>query len=478
MNNFYGTTNNTTVTIPVWMDGTASNGKVYFVPYVSSEEKENMKERTFVMLKPDAFERGLVGEIIDLVSQRGLKMVAFKTVQLTPEDCEKHYSHHVNKDFYPRLVEFMTSGPSLAIVFEGEEAATVCRQLIGNSKHPSQVQAGSIRGRYALDFPRNLIHGSDSYEDARREYRIYLNDEQDIYDDERIARLKRIAEERRAELARQKQERIDKGIKLGEEAFCPEVLKEGDWIVSAKGMSLITKVVPLHSDYDDGDYIEVHHEDYFNGWWKQTDVTTYAANTAERSNDYSWAHSPLILVGRGGQYLSNFRSDPIKNANGQRYIFKEGRWLPLFKKKSQMLFTHGLGDVPFVQVHTDPHGILSDIFDPKNQQVMRIYSKDTDTKWRLMQGGTGVDVTIPGMQQLSETQAIMRLRKVAKTTPGKLTVLLRFGRPYAGAYGQNMQWYSLTGNGYTGPYPKPGAKAHLVKKFPPEGNVYPKKKKA
>ena len=438
-----------------------------------------MKERTFVMIKPDAFERGLVGEILDLVSQRGVRIVAFKTVQLTPADCEKHYAHHVGKDFYPKLVEFMTSGPSLAIVFEGDEAASVCRQLIGNSKHPSQVPPGSIRGRYALDFPRNLIHGSDSHEDARRELRIYLN-EDDIYDEPRIKALRSVYEEKKAAAQREYERKITEGIKLGEEAFAPEVLQEGDWLVSRKGMSLIRKVEFVDTGFLDDDskpYMAIIHEDYFNGWWGRKDTTTTSAGTSKSSMEFTWATSPLFLVGRDGQFLSNFVSPQIQKEDGKRYVFKEGRWLPIFAKKSKPPKLNYIDDIPFANILEDHSGILSDVFDPKNQQVMRIFSKDIDTKWRIMLGGTGADMTPPGAQGLSETQAIMRLRKQAQVAPGKLSVLLRYGRPYAASYGEGMKWFNLaTGEEYPKPPKKKGYPVHpYKKKYPP--SYYAKKKK-
>src|SRR6476469_9361533 len=136
-------TTGTSFTIP-WDQIVSTNAKISWepvsnVPVEYSHEKEKpLKERTFVMIKPDAFQRGLVGEVLDLVSQRGLKLIACKTVHMSKVDCDHHYAHHVGKDFYPNLVEFMTSGPSLAMLFEGENACSLVRQLIGDSKHPSQ----------------------------------------------------------------------------------------------------------------------------------------------------------------------------------------------------------------------------------------------------------------------------------------------------------------------------------------------------
>lgn len=123
------------------------------------------KELCFVMYKPDAFERALVGELMSIVDSKGLKMIGAKTFVMTQQQVEQHYSHHIGKDFWKDMIDFYTGGTTLAVVYKGHNANNAIRQLIGN-KHPSESPPGSIRGKYATSFPRNLIHGSDSEADA------------------------------------------------------------------------------------------------------------------------------------------------------------------------------------------------------------------------------------------------------------------------------------------------------------------------
>jgi nucleoside-diphosphate kinase len=134
-------------------------------------------EFSFVMYKPDAFERGLVGELMRLVDDKGLQLVQAKTMVVTADQLAKHYNHHVGKSFWPEMVDFYTSGTTLACVYNGVRANDCIRQLIG-SKHPSDSPPGSIRGKYATSFPRNLIHGSDSTGDAQREMAIFFTKEE------------------------------------------------------------------------------------------------------------------------------------------------------------------------------------------------------------------------------------------------------------------------------------------------------------
>ena len=141
------------------------------------KSKKGQIESTFVMLKPDAFDRGLVGEIMSLIDRRDLKLVLAKTLVCTEKQVTQNYQHHVGKDFWPELVDFMTSGLSLALVYKGKRACDAVRQLIG-SKHPSESPPGSIRGKYASAFPQNLIHGSDTYLDADREMRIFFTEDE------------------------------------------------------------------------------------------------------------------------------------------------------------------------------------------------------------------------------------------------------------------------------------------------------------
>lgn len=128
---------------------------------------------TFVILKPDAFERSLVGELMDLIESKGLKLVHAKLFTMSDEQIKEHYNHHVGKNFFPDMVDFLTSGPSLALVYNGPQACKAVRQLIGQ-KHPADSPPGSIRGKYAMSFPKNLIHGADSPADAQREMKIFF----------------------------------------------------------------------------------------------------------------------------------------------------------------------------------------------------------------------------------------------------------------------------------------------------------------
>ena len=134
-------------------------------------------ERTFVMLKPDAVSRGLMGEIISRLERKGLKMVAARFMRITPEIASRHYAEHVNKPFYPQLLGFITSGPVLAMVWEGESAVSVVRTLVGKTD-PQEAAPGTIRGDYGMIKTMNLIHASDSVESAEREISIFFSPEE------------------------------------------------------------------------------------------------------------------------------------------------------------------------------------------------------------------------------------------------------------------------------------------------------------
>lgn len=437
----------------VFSDQLSEMAKKYKLPPLEWEppqEKERRLERTFVMIKPDAFERGLVGEILDLVTQRGLNLIAFKTVQLTPEDCEQHYSHHVGKDFYPKLVEFMTSGPALAMIFEGDNACHVIRQMIGNSKHPSQVPAGSIRGRYALDFPRNLIHGSDHSDDASRESRIYLGTA-DIFDKNRLENLRGEFAARKEELQAERRKKVEQGIKLGDEVFCPEVLQEGDWLASIQGMTLIKSVEPVTTEkkkIQNADVINITREDYFSGCWGEQSMTTFPTDEYESSMDFTWTQSSLYLVGRDGEFLDGFSSKPVQKPNGHRYIWKTGRWLPIFRSKSQQKFKKINTKAPFTTHYDAPNGFtIYDIFDPLNEVVLKIATKDDSQPWRFILGGTGQELAKQqDLKTCTTSMAMTRLRIWSKKAPGQMSVLLRHGVPYAASYGDNKQ-HSLAEKG-------------------------------
>lgn len=132
-------------------------------------------ERTFVMVKPDAFQRGLVGEIISRIEDRGLKITAMRLLIPSREQGEEHYMEHRDKEFYEDLVEFITSGPAVPMVVEGEEAISVVRSMVGETD-PTEADPGTIRGDYALDIGRNCVHAADSMESAEREISIYFDD--------------------------------------------------------------------------------------------------------------------------------------------------------------------------------------------------------------------------------------------------------------------------------------------------------------
>jgi nucleoside-diphosphate kinase len=130
-------------------------------------------DRTLILVKPDAFERGLTGEVIARFERKGLRIAALKLMTMERELAERHYAEHVEKPFFGDLVEFITSGPLVAMVLEGYEAVTAARQVIG-STNPLEASPGSIRGDYALEVQTNLVHGSDSAESAAREVGLFF----------------------------------------------------------------------------------------------------------------------------------------------------------------------------------------------------------------------------------------------------------------------------------------------------------------
>ena len=130
-------------------------------------------ERTLVLLKPDAVQRGLIGTIIARFEARGLQVAAMKTIQIDQATAEEHYDAHLGKPFFNGLVRFITSSPVVAIVLEGNRAIEVVRQTMGETD-PAQAQPGTIRGDLALDIGRNLVHGSDSAASAKREVALFF----------------------------------------------------------------------------------------------------------------------------------------------------------------------------------------------------------------------------------------------------------------------------------------------------------------
>lgn len=134
-------------------------------------------ERTFVALKPDAVQRGLIGEIITRFEKKGFKIVGLKMMHVTKERAEKHYEEHVNKPFYPRLVEYITGGPIVAMALEGVKAISAARKLMGCTD-PQEAEQGSIRADYCQVKEFNIIHGSDSAESAKRELALYFDEDE------------------------------------------------------------------------------------------------------------------------------------------------------------------------------------------------------------------------------------------------------------------------------------------------------------
>jgi nucleoside-diphosphate kinase len=131
-------------------------------------------ERTLVLIKPDALERSLAGEILGRLERRGLEIRAAKLVQLDRSLAERHYAEHSEKPFFGELVDFITSAPTLALVVEGESAISVVRTTIG-ATNPAEAAPGTIRGDLALAMPDNLVHGSDSPESAEREIALWFS---------------------------------------------------------------------------------------------------------------------------------------------------------------------------------------------------------------------------------------------------------------------------------------------------------------
>jgi nucleoside-diphosphate kinase len=130
-------------------------------------------DRTLILVKPDAFERGLTGEVIARFERKGLKLVAMKLMTVDRALAEEHYAEHAGKPFYGDLVEFITGGPLVAMVLEGYEAVTAARQVIG-ATNPLEASPGSIRGDFGLEVQTNLVHGADSPESAKREAALFF----------------------------------------------------------------------------------------------------------------------------------------------------------------------------------------------------------------------------------------------------------------------------------------------------------------
>ena len=132
-------------------------------------------ERTLILVKPDAFARGLTGEIVARFERKGLVIVAARLMTVSHNLATRHYAEHEGKPFYDELVEFITSGPLMALVMEGDDAVAAARQVIG-ATDPLEAAPGSIRGDFARAVGQNLVHGSDSVESGKRESKLFFTD--------------------------------------------------------------------------------------------------------------------------------------------------------------------------------------------------------------------------------------------------------------------------------------------------------------
>jgi nucleoside-diphosphate kinase len=130
-------------------------------------------EQTLIILKPDAVERQLVGEILSRLENKGLRIAEMKMLRITAEMAKRHYAEHAQKPFYPGLEEYITSGPVVAAIIEGEEAVAVVRRMVGPT-NGIEAPAGTIRGDFSLSSQRNLVHASDSADSAQREIGLFF----------------------------------------------------------------------------------------------------------------------------------------------------------------------------------------------------------------------------------------------------------------------------------------------------------------
>jgi len=134
-------------------------------------------EQSLVLIKPDAVQRGLAGEIISRLEKKGLRIVAMKMLHMDRALAQRHYAVHTGKAFFDDLVDFITSGPVIAIVFEGRNAVDVIRQVMGGTD-PAKASSGTIRGDFGIDIGHNLVHGSDSLDNASGEIDLFFSAEE------------------------------------------------------------------------------------------------------------------------------------------------------------------------------------------------------------------------------------------------------------------------------------------------------------
>lgn len=136
-----------------------------------------MIQKSFVMMKPDAVARRLIGKILSRFEEKGLQVVAVKLIKINEDLAKTHYGEHSDKPFFNDLVNYITSSPSLAMVIKGEDAISVIRKMVG-ATNPIEADIGTIRGDYAMDTGRNIIHASDSPASAEREITLFFNEDE------------------------------------------------------------------------------------------------------------------------------------------------------------------------------------------------------------------------------------------------------------------------------------------------------------
>ncbi|MGM9987507.1 MAG: nucleoside-diphosphate kinase [Bacillaceae bacterium] len=134
-------------------------------------------ERTYLMIKPDGVQRGLIGEIVQRFEKKGFQLVGAKLMNVTEEMAQEHYAEHKERPFFGELVSFITSSPVFAMVWQGDNVVSVARQMMG-ATNPKDSLPGTIRGDYAVFMGKNIIHGSDSVESAEREINIFFKEEE------------------------------------------------------------------------------------------------------------------------------------------------------------------------------------------------------------------------------------------------------------------------------------------------------------
>lgn len=139
-----------------------------------------MIQKSFVMMKPDAVARRLMGKVLTRFEEKGLKIVAMKLISIDEDLAKNHYGEHKDKPFFNDLVSYITSSPSLAMVIEGDDAISLIRKIVG-ATNPKEADLGTIRGDYAMDMGRNIIHASDAPESAEREISLFF-EESEIYE--------------------------------------------------------------------------------------------------------------------------------------------------------------------------------------------------------------------------------------------------------------------------------------------------------